>query len=275
MAQESRILYTPRDTRQWNRRAESRRKKIVWLAGGGVVFVLLLAGVVFFARLPGLQVKEIQVRGLTTLDSEEVRGRARTLLSGAYAFVIPRGMILMVSGKGIERVLMNEFPRIKTVSVKKHLPDVLDILVEERTPWGIFCAADKQCAYLDETGFAYESAPSFSGRLVTKVSSDAGFPAVPSQAVEPARMETMRVIGEEVKKILNVSTVSYELISDFPKEIRVVGPEGYRVYFDRESDLQNAFRVLKTVLAEEIKDRRARLDYIDLRFGNKVFYKLQ
>ena len=69
--------------------------------------------------------------------------------------------------------------------------------------------------------------------------------------------------------------MSYELISDFPKEIRVVGPEGYRVYFDRESDLQNAFRVLKTVLAEEIKDRRARLDYIDLRFGNKVFYKLQ
>ncbi len=275
MSPESRILYTPRDVRPWNRRAEARRKTRLWILGGCAVLALFLAGGAVLTRIPAFQVKEIEIRGLTTLDSEEVRGRARTMLSGAYAFVIPRGMVLTVSGKGIGRALMNEFPRIKTVSVKKHLPDALEIFVEERTPWGIFCGVDGRCAYIDEMGYAYESAPSFSGRLVTKVLSDAAIPAIPSQAVEPALMEKTRVIGDEVKKILNASTVSYELISDLPKEIRVVAPEGYRIYFDRESDLQNAFRVLKTVLAEEIKDKRARLDYIDLRFGNKVFYKLK
>ena len=46
-----------------------------------------------------------------------------------------------------------------------------------------------------------------------------------------------------------------------------------QVVGDRACLAANALRVLKKVLDEEIGDKRGGLDYIDLRFGNKVFYK--
>jgi hypothetical protein len=40
-----------------------------------------------------------------------------------------------------------------------------------------------------------------------------------------------------------------------------------------KDDYSRVFSVLKTVLENEIKDKAKDIDYIDLRFGNKVFYK--
>ncbi len=160
--------------------------------------------------------------------------------------------------------------------VQKKIPHTLIVSVEERSSWGIFCSANSECAYIDAKGFAYESAPLFSGMLVTKIMSDASSSLIiPSQAVEQATMQKITEIGDHLKDITGSANVSYELTHDLPREIHAVTPEGYKIYFDRDSDLLNAFRVVKTLLAGELKDKYARLDYIDVRFGNKVFYKLK
>ena len=87
--------------------------------------------------------------------------------------------------------------------------------------------------------------------------------------------ENSETVYFKPKEKLNLNVIGYQLFSKIPGEIRVTVSDGFKIYFNRDDDLENAFVVIKTVLEEEIKEKRSRLDYIDARFGNKVFYKLR
>ncbi|MEK7167221.1 MAG: hypothetical protein AAB732_02325 [Patescibacteria group bacterium] len=57
-------------------------------------------------------------------------------------------------------------------------------------------------------------------------------------------------------------------------EIRVVTQSGFEIYFDVfSSDLNQQINNLSKVLNQEIKDKISSLEYIDLRFGNRIYYK--
>jgi len=49
--------------------------------------------------------------------------------------------------------------------------------------------------------------------------------------------------------------------------------EGWYALLDEETNFKTAFENMKLVLENQIKDKRAELEYIDLRFSNKVFFK--
>ena len=53
------------------------------------------------------------------------------------------------------------------------------------------------------------------------------------------------------------------------------GKEGWSVIVTRAKEPELWLPVLRTLLTEEIKGRRNQLEYLDLRFGNKVFYKFR
>jgi hypothetical protein len=52
----------------------------------------------------------------------------------------------------------------------------------------------------------------------------------------------------------------------------IVTQQGYEIYFDANGDIEGQGEHLKTVLAEEIEDPDI-LEYIDLRFGDRVYFK--
>ncbi len=281
----SRILYAPSIEKR-NRRRPSRKAVFAILAIA--LFLVSIGGVVYLLRLPQWQVHTIEITGLTVLKEEDVRGKIFDALAGEYLFLIPRGAIILARSETIERALKKEFPRIETVNVNKHYPDSLTANIKERELWGIFCngletegapttpqEVTPACVYIDKTGFAYESAPDSTGTLIVKIRSDAPAVAVGSQAVENGLMEKMSFLAKETERVAGTKVIELELFSKIPREIRLVTADGFKLYMNREDDFENVFRVLKTVMDEEIKEKRPRLDYIDLRFGNKVFYKLQ
>jgi hypothetical protein len=54
--------------------------------------------------------------------------------------------------------------------------------------------------------------------------------------------------------------------------VAAVTSEGWSMTFDINSDIVESINNLKLVLSQKIKDRK-KLHYIDLRFGNKIFYQ--
>jgi len=67
--------------------------------------------------------------------------------------------------------------------------------------------------------------------------------------------------------------VGFEFSFQIQREFRALTSDGFLLWINRDDDFAGVTKVLKTVLDEEIKDRRAELEYADLRFGNKVFYR--
>jgi cell division septal protein FtsQ len=78
------------------------------------------------------------------------------------------------------------------------------------------------------------------------------------------------------KPIISSSNLEEEYIQLEKTEIRVVTKDGFEIYFDIFfSDLDQQINTLRKILDQEIKDKISSLEYIDLRFGNRVYYKIK
>jgi hypothetical protein len=246
-----------------------------------VIPVLLLAvGIIYVLRLPSLQITEISFSGLETLEESALRRETLNFLGGKYAFVFPRSSYFFISTEAVASRIREEFPRIAVVAAARRFPDKMTISVAERKCWGILCkslqsSSSPACAYIEPYGFGYESAPEATGALIRVVRGDQAEVVVGRQAVDPSVMERLRFFSEELPKAAGAEIIEYQLLSRLPSEIRAHTAEGFTVILKRDDDFANAFRVLGKVVDGEIGEKRNRLDYIDLRFGNKVFYKMK
>ena len=192
------------------------------------------------------------------------------------------------------------------VRVTKHYPDSLKINLSERKLFGIVCndleedelkkentsasttvlisevslgnggVREKiiQCAYIDKNGFAYTEAPNSSGTLIVRIAVNQETITIPSPLIDSSLIATMAGLIEKLPDAAGVGVARFELFSQMVSEFRVKTSAGYTLFFRRADDLENALHVLKTVL-EDIKERRNQLEYVDLRFGNKVFFKMK
>lgn len=65
-------------------------------------------------------------------------------------------------------------------------------------------------------------------------------------------------------------------VSQVTKQLSLVTKDNYRVYFDSQQPLQGQLSTLSRILDFAIPEAdKTRVDYIDLRFGERVYYKLR
>ena len=272
----SRIVYRGVD-------APKKRKTIPWtlpavIAGAAL---LIMVGIVYLIRLPAMQIRDVAVTGTKTLDEQGVRERIILALAGARALIFPRSSFFLADAHEIAYGLRHDFPRIRDIAIAKKFPDKLDVTITERVFWGVFCngragSSTAACVYIDSDGIAYEYALEPQGKLIISIQSDgAGDIALGAPVIDPAIMGRIRGLAEKIPVAIGSAVVDFELHTRVPSEIRAIAADGVMMIFKREDDYAATLGVLKRVLDGEIKDRRSRLDYIDLRFGNKVFYKLK
>jgi len=266
---ESRILYTARE----NKPARKFSKKRIWFL---LIFLGLLAflvGAVYLLRLPYWQIKKIEVVSPGVLTSQEVRAKIEDFLGGRLLFFLPRSSFFLFKANSLAAVLERDFPQIELLSFQKKFPDSLAAGVKERELFGIFC--NEECVYIDKQGFAYDSAPNSSGSLLIKIKSDVAPAKIGSTVLDAGLMNEFLLISSGVGKASGVKVIAYEFSSKVSSEIKAETSEGFKIIFKRAGNFENSFRALKTVLEQEIKDKRLQLEYIDLRFGNKVFYRFK
>lgn len=267
---DGRILYTARDTKSSKKKISKKEVWILLILAGLVAFFV---GVVFSFRLPYWQIKKVEVVSSGVLTPQEIRVKIDDFLLGKILFFLPQSSFFLFSSSVLASVLQKEFPQIEAASVKKEFPDSLRVVVKERELFGIFC--NEECVYIDKHGFAYDYAPSSFGSLLIKIKSDAAQALVGSTVIRPDLMNEIVFLSSEIGKISGIRAAGYELFSKVSSEIKMETSEGFKIFFKRGGNFENTFRVLKTVLEREIKGKRSQLEYIDLRFGNKVFYKFK
>ena len=88
-------------------------------------------------------------------------------------------------------------------------------------------------------------------------------------------MDDIRAILESFETYEQNKVVSLYILSYLPHEIRVVLSDGVILYLNQKADYNAAADIFDAILIQEIGNRRKDVAYVDLRFGNKVFYKLR
>ncbi len=286
----NRILYIPKEKKHAGKRKKSRT---LWIIGGITLCIVVIAGGIMIVRLHAFQIQTISVQGLHSIHESDIERQVTSVLIGSYAFgLIPYRSLFAAPIQVITDTIAHRFPLIAEVHVKKEFPHMLAINVRERIMFGILCndtadrdGADKeivpeeqidiQCAYVDTEGIAYESAPKTEGFLITKVLTDSPVIAIGTQVIDPLMMRRIVDIKTKLPPVIGSSIVGYQLLRNVAREVHVISKDKFSIIINRDDDLDHALSVLATILKKEIGSRRKNLDYIDLRFGNKVFYKLR
>ena len=286
MSSPHRILYIPRE----RKRVKKSFRKYFLRIGVAAGVVIFIGGAIVLVRYPALQVRAIEIQGGEASRLEEIRTRISSFLEGNSALIIPRRFIGAVSSNWLEMGLEDSFPWIAEVQVEKRFPDRLEISFTERKLFGVFCndlarslASSscprdnlcEACAFIDADGVLYESAPSTEGALITKIKSDIPEVSIGMKALDSEVILWMRAFGEGLRQMFGLGAVAFELKTAIPEEVRVTTTQGFSLIIDRGADMMDIFKILRRVLDEEIGVERPRLEYVDLRFGNKVFYKLR
>lgn len=170
--------------------------------------------------------------------------------------------------------MRERFPRLESVQLARPslFSTTLTIRVEERTMYGMWCTEDLQCYEMDETGFIFSETPyatstpyHFSGGIATSTD-PVGQSFVKAQL--PGLLSLLRLLGQAGHEPRGTSVVG-------DQDFLIPLASGFTVKASFGSDANALARNLELVLSSDVlKEKRDRIEYIDLRFGNRVYYKL-
>ena len=281
----NRILYTPKEKKQFRKR---KKNYYIRATVGIFIVILLITGTYFGVHLSAFQIQKISIQGLSAIKEEDVKSEIASALSGSYvAGLIPYRFLFAAPMEQIIQRIKNQFPLIAEVGIKKDFPDEIAITIQERQLFGVLCndgaseeatvqeGREVQCFYLDMQGIAYQKAPQTQGFLIMKVSTDAANIPLGGLGVDPMMIRRMMELNQKLPTAVGSAIVGYRLLHTIPHELRAVTKQGFSLLIKQDGDMDSLLYVLKTVLEKEIGNKRGGLDYIDLRFGNKVFYKFR
>ena len=108
-----------------------------------------------------------------------------------------------------------------------------------------------------------------------KLKSDAAEPQIGTIVLDQDLMNDLILLSAGLEKVAGIRPIAYEFLSKISSEIKVETNDGFKIIFKRGGDFNKSLQALKTVLEQEVKGKRSQLEYIDLRLGNKVFYKFR
>lgn len=247
------------------------------LASIGLIGVLGAA-----THIQQLAVRDVSVVGATQLVPDALTESVKMRLSSNTFELFSRENMFLYPKRSIEAGLSQEFPRIKTVSVAREslLASALVVSVEERAPYATWCpgeiaaashGAGDSCYLLDYRGFIFAEKTQtpqreyvFYGGLVATKSAIGqvflegrlhGIIALMDALTSAGYPPQSFTVSSETDFIITL-TSGQELLGSFAQS--------------NEEFLRNLITALE---AESLQGKFETLQYIDLRFGNRVYYK--
>jgi cell division septal protein FtsQ len=243
----------------------TKKRRLFWVRFYIILFFVLV--IVFgLAILSGNQkviIKTFLVSGNNSVPTAQILNIADQDISGRYLGLFARSNFLFFPRFKIASDLLAQIKTLKEVEVNWSNWQTVSIKVLERRPHSVWCgqdpkAPDETCSFVDETGYLFSPAPTFSGNIFVK------YYGTISQY-----SKIFSLIDLLDKKSLEVTTVYFDGL-DYHFYL-ATGPE--IIFNDKEGSFNSAFQNLFTALDSKNLDLingADKINYVDLRFASKI-----
>jgi cell division septal protein FtsQ len=249
-----------------------------------LVCFVIGVGIYLWLFFPYFQVENIKLFGNEKVSSEEIKNVAYQEIYknflGVLGWNLSSKSIFLVNPEIIQNKILDKFVLIGTAQVDKIFPQTINVKIEERKPFAIFCKQNNQdCFFIDSNGVIFQQ--------VQNISQD----VLQNMAVIRQTPENRDVfVGENVigKNIVDaISQIKKSLKENFqinlteafvsnPLRLDIKTSENWQIYLslDDIADISSQVAKLNSLLLQEITpDARKNLQYIDLRFKDRAYYK--
>ncbi len=258
-----------------------------------ISIIIVFLGLGFLSRLPKIRITNIEVNGTHIVDSTQVIENIKGHISGRYIYMFDRNNAFLYPKRNIEQDLVHKFPRINSIDISLKGFNTIIVTIDERTGSYLWCGANipavitesgDNCYFINSNGEVFDKAPYFSGSVYFKF-------YVPIDGMEDP-LNKIILNTETLQKVI-VFVDGLEALGFDTVSVVMADPEAFAfhldrkgntaepvIYFNKENDLNTIFENLASAMSkDEFKDninsKYNNLDYIDLRFNNKVLYKFR
>lgn len=245
------------------------------LAIGLGLFTILgfLVSIVWYGtRVSFLTITDVTVEGGETIPHAVVEKIVRDTLTGTYMGIIPRQFAWWYPQDEIIQNI-SQIPRMKNPVVERDGGRLLTVRFNEYQPYALWCAdrTSSDCVFIDPTGYAFGAAPKLSGGAFLRYRTLGRDMKVGTSMAEASELETMETFVTLVETNLKFPITQIE--TDTAGDVFYILSGGGEFKATLKDDAQKVFDNLRTIVsAKEFSDLRpGTFQYIDLRFGNKVF----
>lgn len=282
-------------------REKKRRLRKFKCIVGAIVFVLLLAGVTYISHHPGLRVQQLIVSDLTYTDRAAIELLIKEELEGRYLGLFAKSNSLFVPRSSIKRKISEQFPAVQSVNIDWRGRQVIAVKVSEHSPVARWCdtpvtpaavlthesekevapalpqvpndRSGSRCFVVNAQGVLFAPTTDVSTGMVTFYGTITTDP-IRQQYSSPAELQMLLDFARLVRRLEIVIT---EVWTTTGEAYAFVTESGTQLYVSADDDVVSVFTNLETVIARDAinKAQFANIAYIDLRFGNRVFYKLR
>ena len=275
----NRMTPISRDGERLRQKKQKQRIRFAfWMLGVlGVVLISTLLGV----RHKTFAVRVVTINGNVQVQTTDIETRVDAIVHDERFHVFPPESILFVPHTRIVHMLTDSFPHIEHVTIERRWTDrTLFISVSERVGSFAWCGETREvpqehCIVADEQGVLFDHATDNSTPLLRVFGVLA--PSAEHESVHPlfARVEPPYLaLMHAQKQALQEAGFNATEVVFRDKDVFFTLDKGFEVRLDATYPTTENIRALLSVLSlDELANVSLdALQYVDLRFGERVFY---
>jgi len=267
------------------------------------VCIFILSLFIYLTNANFLRLQQIIVNDVEYSNRSDIELKVKEQLEGRFLGLLSRSNALIFSRSKISREIKNNFPSIKYVDVDLKGFTTIEVQLEEYNSIALWCDTPvtparallhdengeekssvipqnvrsingSNCFYMNDDGVIFAKAQYDSSGDVVKT-----FGRINSDPIRQSYTDkkTFNNLIEFTKLLRRLDIVADEVWTTNGEVYAFVTKERVKIYIDSKSDVGKLFDNLETVIERDAinKAQFANIEYIDLRFGNRVFYKLK
>ncbi|KKW35704.1 hypothetical protein A2852_00405 [Candidatus Adlerbacteria bacterium RIFCSPHIGHO2_01_FULL_54_23] len=249
-------------------KARRRRRRARMALLFGILALGIFGGAVALARASFLRITDVAVSGVKTVPQISVEEIVREKLQGSYFFLFPKNNILLYPQKEIEKTLLAAHGEFKTAEVRAKDFHALAVAVIEREPKAVWCysitSGQAECYLMDEDGVPYAPAPQFAEQVYVEYRGTLG-----------GYFSALFALVEALMQKEPDNPVRQVVVDE--NEVRAYFQKDFLLIFSLKDSGGDVFERFSLALASEpFKGRKlSEFEYLDLRFGDKLYYKIK
>jgi hypothetical protein len=266
---------------------EKQKHIIKWFLVVSMVALLGVFGVLQFLKNKKFIIQHVSIQGVRTVDMHTVTDIVDQYFYRPGLLGIPSGNTMLFNKQKLANVLLDNFASFKNVQVAFTQPYEITITVDEYTPTYLWCNQYQQCLFANADGYMYKYSNMFT---------EGSFPIFYGSLQKPD-FELRNTIFSSVEQYTFFKTVDDIIKKHNSNIVATSGINNASIVFHVDRLYGNVlttyadiridntisgeyFNNMMEILSRDIAFQNALsggnvLDYIDLRYPEKIFYKFK
>ena len=261
-------------------RARRRKRRAIYATLGVFTAFIVSAGIVFLSWAPFMRITSVAISGEHAVAASAIESVVEGELAGSYAHLFSRSNVLFYPKGAIEQELFAQFPTLASVSARAQGFHTVNVVVTERQPIALWCGAEiatsSDCFLMDKDGVVYAPAVIYSSGAYQQYYGAVGGKALPEQYLDSGQFYSLFNLVAAIETKVATDTVQTVYV-DGNGDAHVQFGSGFTLLFNIGDDSGGILQrfTLALTAAPFLAHPLSSFEYLDLRFGDKLYYKLK